>query len=160
MQQIINKDDDVLDILITDFTDSMFCTAFKTYFSELGIEVNDWDGVFSEMNDEGDNEAFIRMTESGEVIGFIQCKPISFTSYFFEETILFIREFWVSEKYRNLGHGKELLNLAETHFKKKGIFTSILTTDTAEAFYIKNGYRRAPACKAKNQDDVFIKRFA
>ncbi len=63
MQQIIYKDDDVLDILITDFTDSMFCTAFKTYFSELGIEVNDWDGVFSEMNDEGDNEAFIRMTE-------------------------------------------------------------------------------------------------
>ena len=46
----------------------------------------------------------------------------------------FIREFWVADEYRNQAHGSALLALAEEHFLKNGIYTSILTTDTISGF--------------------------
>lgn len=146
------------DMLISDFSEPLFQTAFQTYFSELGITVRDWDGLFREMNDEGDNQAFVRTADDGSIIGFIQFKPIKFTSWFFEETCGFIREFWISNANRNAGHGSALLRLAESYFKEHGMYTSILTTDTAEHFYLKHGYRKAAGCKAKNEDEVFVKR--
>ncbi len=145
------------DVLISDFSDPLFQTAFQTCFSELGITVKDWDGLFREMNEEGDNHAFVRTDADGSIVGFIQFKPMLFTSWFFEETCGFIREFWVSENHRNAGHGAALLRKTEGYFKENGIYTSILTTDTAERFYLKHGYRKAPGCKAKNQNEVFLK---
>lgn len=146
------------DTLISDFSAALFQDAFKSYFSELGVNVTDWNRLFQEMNDEGDNLAFVRATEKNEIIGFIQFKPIKFTSYFFEETYGFIREFWISEDYRNMGHGTALLRLVEQYFCEHGIFTSILTTDTAERFYERHGYMKTMGCKAKNQLEVFVKR--
>lgn len=146
------------DVLISDFSEPLFQTAFQTYFSELGITVKDWDGLFREMNDDGDNQAFVRTDDDGNIIGFIQFKPIKFTSWFFEESCGFIREFWISNANRNAGHGSALLRLAERYFKEHGMYTSILTTDTAERFYLKHGYRKALGCKAKNDDEVFVKR--
>ena len=149
------------DKLITDFTDPVFQAAFKQYFAELGINVKDWDGLFQEMNgDSGDgkNTAYVRKSADGGVIGFIQFVPIRFTSWFFEETAGFIREFWVAEAFRGRGHGAELLALAERYFLERGICTAILTTDTAERFYERHGYFRAHGCSAKNKDEVFVKR--
>ncbi|MBR6321509.1 MAG: GNAT family N-acetyltransferase [Lachnospiraceae bacterium] len=147
-----------IDTLTSDFTDPGFQAAFRQYFTELGITVANWDGLFAEMNGEGDNEAYVRTAEDGSVVGFIQFKPIRFTSWFFEESCGFIREFWIAEAYRNLGHGSELLALAETYLQKKGFCTFVLTTDTAEAFYLRHGYRKAPGMKAKNGDPAYIKR--
>ena len=146
--------------LISDFTSPLFQSAFKAYFAELGISVKDWDGLFREMNDEGGNMAFVRTGGDGSVIGFIQFKPIKFTSWFFEETCGFIREFWVAGAYRHAGHGTALLRLAEDYFKERGIYTAILTTDTAERFYLNRGYQRAYGCAAKNNDAVFVKRLS
>ncbi|MCM1187780.1 MAG: GNAT family N-acetyltransferase [bacterium] len=146
------------DTLIFDFSEPLFQTAFRQYFSELGLPVRDWDGLFREMNGEGDNMAFVRTTEGGKVIGFLQCKPIKLTGYFFEETCVFLREFWVAEEFRKKKHGSELLRLAEDYWQEKGIYTSILTTDTAASFYEKHGYSRAPGYSAKNGDPVFLKR--
>ena len=145
------------DVLISDFTDPVFQTAFKSYFSELGIPVRDWDGLFREMNEDSGNLAYVRRAKDGSTVGFIQFNLISFTSWFFEETCGFIREFWVSEAFRNAGHGAALLGLAEDYFREHGLHTGILTTDTAERFYLKHGYRKAPGCRAKNRDEVFIK---
>lgn len=145
------------DALISDFSDPGFKAAFKVYFAELGIEVKDWDGLFREMNDEGGNRAWLRTAADGSVIGFLQFKQEKFTSWFFEETCGFIREFWIADLYRGQGHGTALLRLTEEHFKEQEMFTSILTTDTAERFYLQNGYQRAPGCKAKNGDMVYIK---
>ncbi len=38
------------------------------------------------------------------------------------------------------------------------MYTAILTTDTAERFYLDHGYRRAYGCAAKNKDAVYMKR--
>ena len=138
------------DNLISDFSDSLFQAVFKQYFSELGLHIRDWDGLFREMNADGGNLAFVMTSDSGNVIGFIQFKLLKFTCGF-------IREFWVADEYRNQAHGSALLALAEEHFLKNGIYTSILTTDTAAHFYEKHGYISAPGCKAKNQDAVFVK---
>ena len=149
------------DILISDFTDLLFRSAFQRYFAELGINVKDWDRLFQEMNEgnEGEkNSAYVRRTADGNMIGFILFIPIRFASWFFEETCGLIREFWVAEEFRGRGHGLELLNLTERHFLESGICVSILTTDTAERFYKRHGYVKAPGCKAKNEDDVFVKR--
>ena len=104
-------------ILLSDFTDPRFRAVFQAYFTELGISVRDWDGLFREM-DRGDagekNAAYVRQGPEGGVIGFILFIPIRFTSWFFEGTCGFIREFWVAEEYRGRGHGSALLDLAET----------------------------------------------
>lgn len=153
-----SEHDGCTDALISDFSAPLFGEMFRQYFSELGITVKDWPGLFSEMNAEGDNLAFARTAQDGSPIGFIQFKPITFTSWFFEEPCGFIREFWIAETYRSAGHGSALLALAEKHFAEKGICMLILTTDTAEEFYRKHGYRKIPECKAKNHDAVMGKR--
>ena len=126
---IYSRDEDgrYSDNLISDFSDSLFQAAFKQYFSELGLHIRDWDGLFREMNADGGNLAFVMTSDSGNVIGFIQFKLLKFTCGF-------IREFWVADEYRNQAHGSALLALAEEHFLKNGIYTSILTTDTISGF--------------------------
>lgn len=146
------------DTMISDFSNPLFQTAFKQYFSELGYHIRDWNGLFKEMNDEGDNAAFIRIAADGKLIGFIQFRPVKFYGWFFEETCGFVREFWIAEEFRNKNHGTMLINLVEKHFVENGIYTSILTTDTAAGFYEKHGYVKALGCKAQNQDEVFVKR--
>lgn len=145
------------DKLISDFSDPLFRKAFQQYFTGLGYHIRDWDSLFQEMNADGGNLAFVRTSANGNAIGFIQFKPLKFTSWFFEETCGFIREFWVADGFRNQAHGSALLELTERYFIENGIYTSILTTDTAAHFYEKHGYINAPGCKAKNQDAVFLK---
>ena len=144
------------DLLISDFTDPRFQAAFQAYFVELGIKVKDWDGLFREMT-EDDNRAYVRLGEHNEIIGFIQFKSIALSNWFFEEKAGFIREFWIAEAHRGKGHGSELLRKAEDFFVQQGIRRFLLTSDSAEAFYEKHGYRKNPSYSAKNQDDVFLK---
>ena len=145
------------DVLITDHTEPMFVEAFKRYFGELGVDVQDWDGLFQEMNGAEGNRSYVRYGENGEVIGFIQFVPIELENWFFSERLGFIREFWINSEYRNMGHGSELLRLAEKYFTDNGINKVILTTDTAHEFYLARGYKKDGNFTAKNKDDVFIK---
>lgn len=146
------------DILITDFTHPLFQAAFKAYFAELGVQVTQWDKLFREMTGERRNSSYLRMAEDGSVVGFIQFTPSSLSDWFFEMPVGFIREFWVHPMYRGQGHGTALLELAEAHFRQNGIQKTILTTDTAEDFYLRRGYGKDTAIRAKNKDDVFIKK--
>ena len=145
------------DILISDFSDVLFQEAFQLYFKELGINVKDWAGLFQEMNDEGDNKAYVRVTEDNVTVGFIMFKPIKLSNWFFEENMGFIREFWIDGAFRSQGHGSALLQVVETYFLENDIYKSILTTDTAERFYINNGYKKERAFSAANKDEVFVK---
>ena len=146
------------DALMNDFLDPVFQKAFKLYFTEMNVQVEDWDSLFQKMNDDDNVLAYLRLDEHHKIVGFIQFQKILFSSWFFEETYGFIREFWISEKYRSQGHGSELLKKAEEYFLEQGIYSTILTTDSAEDFYGKQGYVKAPGCKAKNNDDVYVKR--
>ena len=130
---------------------------FKSYFGELGVSVSNWSRLFQAMNDENRNLAYLRYDESGCPIGFIQFTVITFSSGFFEAKAGFIREFWANGSCRNQGHGSELLRLAEEYFINNGVYKSILTTYTAERFYIRHGYMKDVDITAKNGFDVFVK---
>lgn len=132
-----------MDQMTNDFTNPLFQQAFKQYFAELGITVKDWDGLFQEMKEDLDTYALLRTNGQGSLIGFLMFKPTKFTSWFFEETCGFIREFFIFPEFRGSGHGTDLLSAAESYFLQHGMYTSILTTDTAPDFYIHNGYQRA-----------------
>lgn len=145
------------DILISDFMDPQFQDAFRIYFGELGIQVQKWDALFTEMNDGGKNRAWLRLDGDGGIIGFIQFIPLTMDSWFFEEKRGFIREFWIRKEFRGQGHGTALLALTEKYFCDNGIRKLILTTDTAPEFYRARGYEKDETITAKNKDDVFVK---
>ncbi len=150
---------DTMDYLIDDFTDQRFKTAFHAYFDELGEQVKNWDALFLKMNNDphGKDYAYLRMSEDGHIIGFIQFTEIELSSWFFKARLGFIREFWVDKAFRSQNHGSELLALAEDYFRQQNLFASILTTDTAERFYKKRGYIRADGIIPDNDGTVLVK---
>ena len=107
------------DQFIRDYNHVDFQNAFRAYFTELGIQVTDWNGLFQQMTDEG-VLAIVRKNEQGTVIGFIQFSRIEMTSWFFEERYGFIQEFWIAPEYRGQGQGTSLLKQAEGWFEKQG----------------------------------------
>ena len=145
------------DILINDFNDARFQQAFRTYFTEEGMHIKNWDALFAEMSSQQANAAFLRLDGKGNVIGFLQFQPGEMCHWFFREPIGFIREFWIAEAHRGKGHGSELLELTESYFQEQGISRSILTAGDAEGFYLRHGYRKASRIFAKNNMDVFVK---
>ncbi len=148
------------DLLVSDFKNPEFQSAFRQYFGELNIKVKNWDDLFEEMDNDhhGKNFAYVRLSESGRVIGFIQFIIIEMNSWFFRTQMGFVREFWIAGEYRQNGHGTELLIMAENFFKEKDIGYVVLTTDTAEKFYLKQGYEKNVNFLAKNCDPVYLKK--
>lgn len=143
--------------VITDSFDTRFQEAFKAYFEELGVSIRDWDGLFQEMKDQPGNVVILALADQSHVIGFIQVKIDTASHWFFEETLGFIREFWVTPSFRGQGYGTALLCAAEKFFVENSAYKAILTTDTAPDFYRKNGYVRDHSYVAKNKDEVFTK---
>lgn len=145
------------DEMIEDFETPLLQKAFRLYFEELGMHIRNWEALFREMNEGGENRAILRTDAQGEIVGFIQFAPMRFSSWFFEEESGFIREFWVAPAWRRQGQGTLLLARAEEWFKERGIEEIYLTSDDAGAFYEARGYVRSHACTAKNRDNVYRK---
>lgn len=144
-------------VLLSDFTDPRFQTAFQSYFTELGISVRDWDGLFQEMNSEGNNRAYLLLDDEGGTLGFLQFQLTGFSNWFFEEPFGFIREFWIDPVHRRQGYGRMLLHLAEAYFVEHGVYRAVLTSDDAVAFYLANGYQKASGIRAKNKMEVLVR---
>ena len=70
-------------ILLSDFTDPRFRAAFQAYFTELGISVRDWDGLFREMDGENTNRAYLMLDGSGGTVGFLQFQLTAFSKRVF-----------------------------------------------------------------------------
>lgn len=143
-------------ITLTDHRDPRFADAFMRYFAELGICVRDWSGLWDEMNRSGVS-TLLRIC-NGDTVGFIQYEVSVSKSAFFEERIGFVRELWVAPAARRGGHGAALLSLAEEACRAEGIGRILLTTDTAEAFYLRRGYCPRPDVSAANRLPVLEKR--
>ncbi len=144
-------------VLITDLNNEDFQKAFKKYFIELGIDVKNWDEVYSEINNDIGCCAYLGFNDLNEVIGFILFKPITLSNDLFDMKLGLICEFWVDKVFRKKGHGKYLLDLAESYFKENKINKVILTSDSSKIFYERNGYMLDKDTVASNENDVFIK---
>lgn len=141
--------------LITDFTDTSFKNAFCQYFNEFGIMITEDDELFASMND-GKNQALV-IKNNQEIIAFLQFRFDEFTHWFFVEKICFIREFWVSSQFRGGQIGSSLLTQIEKLTKENDIYKLILTTDSADKFYLTNGFSLNKSYTAKNEDLVYTK---
>lgn len=139
-----------------DFGSPLFQTAFKAYFSELGIEINDWEGLFQAMQAEGGNFMYVA-EEDSQLIGFLMSKWDELSNWFFIERVGFVREFWVDPSHRGKHLGQQLLSNTEQHFLDAGIYKIILTTDRAASFYATLGYQLDKSYQAKNEDPVYTK---
>ena len=148
---------DYQDILISDFSDVRFQQAFRAYFTEEGMHIKNWDALFAEMNSQKDNQAFVRVNEKDEIVGFLQFQPGEMNHWFFRQPIGFVREFWIAQPFRGQGHGSQLLALTEEYFIKQGLARAILTAEDAEDFYLRQGYEKEPCIAAKNKMNVFSK---
>ena len=140
---------------ISEFSEPAFQTAFQKYFDELEIKVTDWAGLWEEMN-RGGNRAYLAQ-ENSQVIGFLQFTEIQLTNWFFAQRFGFIREFWVDKKLRNSGIGTQLLEITEKYFRENGILQAILTTESANGFYVQRGYVKTEAIRAANRQSVYVK---
>lgn len=143
---------------INDHFDQQFTDTFKKYFKELGINVNNWNGIFTEMNDciGKYNMKTLVILFNGKTIGFIQFQKDELLNWFFKEQIGFIREFYIDSQYRGKGYGSRLIELALKWFKDEGIKKVLLTSDTADAFYIKLGFKHDEAYLANNALRTYV----
>ena len=147
------------DTLMTDMTDAALQKAFRAYFTELGVKVTNWAGLFVEISASPDC-LFVRRNEKGEVIGFLLFAVLEATTAgrgFYSTRLGCIEEFWVAPEKRRQGHGAALLRLTEKHFVPLGCAYAILTTDTAPSFYETQGYKLQRGITAKNRADVYLK---
>ena len=144
-------------VLLKDFSNPLFCNAFKKYFREQNIDVKDWNGLFAQMNEDHMNFAFM-LIDQNEVVGFIQFKEDELSNWFFKEKVGFIREFWIMAEKRNQGLGSCLLDEAEKYFLNKKIHRIILTSDPgSQDFYIRHNYHKCGEIQALNDLPVYVK---
>lgn len=143
--------------IITDFSSKYFKDSFKIYCKELEVVIDDWDQLFYDIENNKENGLFMLVSQSEEVVGFIMVTHIRLDSWYFTNDCGFVRELWVSEKYRRKGKGKQLLWLGEKYFVANKIYKSILTTHTASGFYENCGYVMDSTIVSKNGDTVYTK---
>ena len=147
---------DFTEMPLSDFSRPGFRRAFECYFAELEVSVDDWDAVYREMAASG-AQALILSSHDGRVAAFLLYAVLPFSSSFFEGNAAFIQEFWVEPSLRGQGLGRRLLHSAEKQFTAQGLSLVLLTSDTAEGFYLRCGYRRATGIRAKNDCPVFMR---
>lgn len=149
-------------IELSNFYDERFKQCFRTYFQEIGINLKEDTDVFDEIT-KSYNEEQMRtfvIADENRFSGFIMLQPEHLKSGFFEEHVGFIRELWVAPSHRNAGFGRSLIELAEAYFRQQGISKLILTYDeNALGFYTKLGFQADDSYKAKNDQNVIVKKF-
>lgn len=147
---------DLTEMPLSDFSHLGFRRAFERYFAELEVAVDDWEAVYREMAASGAQALLLRSPDT-DVAAFLLYAPLPFSSSFFEGSAAFIQEFWVAPSLRGQGLGRRLLRSAEKQFAAQGLDLVLLTSDTAETFYLHCGYRLAAGIRAKNDCPVFLR---
>lgn len=145
-------------IRIEDLNHPQFQLAFKQYFIELGLDFRqeDYDDIFSQMNEQDGNFAYIAI-EADVCVGFIQGRKEEFNHWFFSYPFGFIREFWVHPQHREKGLGTQLLKTIELDFFNSSLQKVILTSDTEVEFYQHHGYQIDSSIRAENEIFVLVK---
>lgn len=145
-------------LYIEDHLDPLFMNIFKCYFNELKINVESWNNLFEEMNNSILKMGLQTMIllEGKQTMGFIQFQVEELRNWFFKEKIGFIRELYVCNEYRNNKYGTQLVNKAFEHFTQNNVYKVLLTTNTAERFYLKIGFRRDDSYQAINEIPTYM----
>ena len=140
---------------INDFRNQDFRLLLKQYFDEFDIKISNWDRLFEVINHDH-NLAYL-LYKDGVAIGFIMFSIERSSHPYITERFGFVKEFYVDKNYQNKGYGSTLLNKCEQYLLDYNVYKVVLTTDTAETFYNKHGYKQAFSYISKNEDPVYFK---
>jgi ribosomal protein S18 acetylase RimI-like enzyme len=94
-----------------------------------------------------EKEILIARDQDNKIIGWLRY------SYFWDNTP-FMNMLYLDESYRGMGIGKELVGFWETEMKTKGyemLMTSTLSSEDAQHFYRKLGYKDAGSLFLDNE---------
>ncbi|MCS6097797.1 GNAT family N-acetyltransferase [Shewanella baltica] len=107
---------------LSDEANDKMTAGHEKYEHENGIEIN------------YKNFAFTLSDQNGEIFGILN----AYTAY----SEIYIEDLWVNESLRRMGHGKQLVQALENHFKGKGYNNINLVTNEFQSpdFYKKCGY--------------------
>ena len=147
------------DVLLENCADPSLQQAFRDYYGELGVQVTNWEGLFAEISASPDC-LYVRRDAEGGVTGFLLFAMLEAATAgrgFYTTRLGCVEEFWVAPGYRGQGHGSALLRLTEEHFVQQGCAYAILTTDTADDFYLRHGHTHQKGIRAKNNANVYLK---
>ncbi|MBQ6998015.1 MAG: GNAT family N-acetyltransferase [Oscillospiraceae bacterium] len=145
---------------LCNFYDERFTQCFRAYFLEIGIKLKADTDVFDDImrSYEKENMRTFVMEDGKQLAGFIMLQPEHLKSGFFEASVGFIRELWVTPSYRRRGYGKRLIEIAEDYFRKQEIYKLILTYDEdALEFYKRLGFHHDRSFQARNNGNVIVK---
>lgn len=143
------------------FHDSYFKKAFREYFKEIGISLNDDTDVFDLITKSQEEEGMrcLGMCANEDVVGFIMFQVEHMKSNFFKEDLGFIREFWVKKEYRLKGIGTKLFQEVVKEFESLEVKKLILTYEkSALGFYNKLGFKLDLSYTALNEENCIIKK--
>lgn len=107
---------------LSDEANDKMTAGHEKYEYENGIEIN------------YKNFAFTLSDQNGEIFGILN----AYTAY----SEIYIEDLWIDESLRRMGHGKQLVQALENHFKGKGYNNINLVTNEFQSpdFYKKCGY--------------------
>lgn len=101
-------------------------------------------------------EIIIAKNQENHIIGWLRYG-------YFWDNIPFMNMLYLNESYRSKGIGKELVRFWETEMKRKGynlVMTSTLSSEQAQHFYRKLGYKDSGSLLLENEplEIIFTKR--
>lgn len=101
-------------------------------------------------------EIIIAKNQENHIIGWLRYG-------YFWDNIPFMNMLYLNESYRSKGIGKELVRFWETEMKRKGynlVMTSTLSSEQAQHFYRKLGYKDSGCLLLENEtlEIIFTKR--
>lgn len=140
---------------INNFDNKDFKVLFKQYFNEFDIKITNWENLFQIINE--DNNLAYLLYAHEVPIGFIMFSIEHSSHPYITERFGFIKEFYVDKNYQSKGYGSALLNKCEYYLFEHSVYKVVLTTDTAEFFYNRHGYKKATSYVSKNEDPVYFK---
>lgn len=146
------------DRIVCDCADPGLQAAFRAYYGEMNVRIEDWDAFYGEIG-AGEDRILVRRDDEGGIVGFLMLAMTEATAWegFFSVKLGCVEELWVAPAYRGKGHGAALLAQAERILARQGCLCALLTTDRADGFYLRQGYRRAAAVRARNGAAVFCR---
>ena len=145
-------------VLISDFNDERFVSAFRVALQEFSINLDNFDKYIKEFNTAGNIFAYVLVNSEKQSVALIQFQKTELSNQYVKEELGLIRDFWIASEYRKQGCGSVLLNAAEEYFLKNNINSVVLfSRPETEGFYQKQGYKKRTSMTACNGMPVYEK---
>lgn len=90
-------------VLISDFNDERFVSAFRVALQEFSINLDNFDKYIKEFNTAGNIFAYVLVNSDKQSVALIQFQKTELSNQYVKEELGLIRDFWIASEYRKQG---------------------------------------------------------